>query len=65
MQLLHHRFKVFPITQPLFPIENRVCKKRIENNKIPELNVPDILCINFTETTNGFNKGKAAFCWQF
>ena len=24
MQLLHHRFKVFPITQPLFPIENRV-----------------------------------------
>ena len=25
MQLLHHRFKVFPITQPLFPIENRVC----------------------------------------
>ena len=26
MHLLHHRFRVFPITQPVFPIKNRVWK---------------------------------------
>ena len=33
MQLLHHRFKVFPITQPLFPIENRVCFQAEANQR--------------------------------
>ena len=28
MQLLHHRFKIFPITQPVFPIKNRIWPSR-------------------------------------
>ena len=32
MQLLHHRFKVLPITQPVLPINEKVCEGGTEHH---------------------------------